>query len=108
MPNQEMKTKRGKVEFNVDTLEGVEKAAILLLSLSEEDAAQILKHLEPKQVQKVGMAMASLEDFNQDKVNAVHHHFLEEIQKFTNIGFKSEEFVRKALTSALGKTKPVT
>ena len=34
--------------------EGVDKAAILLLSLSEEDAAQILKHLEPKQVQKLG------------------------------------------------------
>ena len=102
MPDQDMRTKRGKVEFDVNSLEGVEKAAILLLSLSEEDAAQILKHLEPKQVQKVGMAMASLEDFNQDKVNAVHHLFLEEIQKFTNIGFKSEEFVRKALTSALG------
>ena len=105
MPDQDTRTKRGKVEFDVDTLEGVEKAAILLLSLSEEDAAQILKHLEPKQVQKVGMAMASLEDFNQDKVNAVHHLFLEDIQKFTNIGFKSEEFVRKALTSALGEDK---
>ena len=39
--------------FDVDKLDGVEKASILLLSLSEEDAAQILKHLEPKQVQKV-------------------------------------------------------
>ena len=34
--------------FDVEKLDGVEKAAILLLSLSEEDAAQILKHLEPR------------------------------------------------------------
>ena len=58
--------------FDVDKLEGVEKAAILLLSLSEEDAAQILKHLEPKQVQKVGIAMAQLDDLSQDKISAVH------------------------------------
>jgi flagellar motor switch protein FliG len=45
-----------KPSFDVGKLDGVEKAAILLLSLSEEDAAQILKHLEPKQVQKVGLA----------------------------------------------------
>ncbi|WP_404399896.1 flagellar motor switch protein FliG [Idiomarina seosinensis] len=105
MPNTEMQTQKRESEVDVQSLEGVEKAAILLLSLSEEDAAQILKHLEPKQVQKVGTAMASLEDFNQDKVNAVHNLFLEEIQRFTNIGFKSEEFVRKALTSALGEDK---
>ncbi|RUO63235.1 flagellar motor switch protein FliG [Pseudidiomarina planktonica] len=105
MPNTPTKTKRGEASFDVEKLEGVEKAAILLLSLSEEDAAQILKHLEPKQVQKVGMAMAALDDFSQEKVNAVHNLFLEEIQKFTSIGFRSEEFVRKALTAALGEDK---
>lgn len=105
MPNTPTKTKRSESSFDVDKLEGVEKAAILLLSLSEEDAAQILKHLEPKQVQKVGMAMAALDDFSQEKVNAVHNLFLEEIQKFTSIGFRSEEFVRKALTAALGEDK---
>lgn len=99
------KVKRSESSFDVNKLEGVEKAAILLLSLSEEDAAQILKHLEPKQVQKVGMAMAALDDFSQEKVNAVHNLFLEEIQKFTSIGFRSEEFVRKALTAALGEDK---
>lgn len=92
-------------DFDVSRLDGVEKAAILLLSLSEEDAAQILKHLEPKQVQRVGMAMAAIEDFGQGKVSAVHKLFLEEIQKFTTIGFRSEEFVRKALTAALGEDK---
>ncbi|NQZ84046.1 MAG: flagellar motor switch protein FliG, partial [Colwellia sp.] len=91
--------------FDTDKLEGAEKAAILLLSLSEEDAAQILKHLEPKQVQQVGMIMAAMEDFTQEKITAVHKLFIQEIQNFSTIGFQSEEFVRKALTAALGEDK---
>jgi len=91
--------------FDVDKLDGTEKAAILLLSLSEEDAAQILKHLEPKQVQQVGTSMAAMQDFTQQKITAVHKLFINEIQNFSTIGFQSEEFVRKALTAALGEDK---
>ena len=91
--------------FDVDKLDGVDKAAILLLSLSEEDAAQILKHLEPKQVQKVGMAMAALDDLSQAKISAVHNFFIEQIQSFSTIGFQSEDFIKKALTAALGEDK---
>ncbi|MDF3125802.1 flagellar motor switch protein FliG [Rheinheimera sp. 1928-s] len=94
-----------KPSFDVGKLDGVEKAAILLLSLSEEDAAQILKHLEPKQVQKVGMAMAQIDDLNQAKIAAVHRLFIEQIQNFSTIGFQSEDFIRRALTAALGEEK---
>ena len=90
---------------NVAGLTGMDKAAILLLSLSEADAAAILKHLEPKQVQKLGMAMASTQEFGQEKVIGVHKQFLDEIQQFSAIGFNSEDFVRKALTAALGEDK---
>ncbi|GEK10310.1 flagellar motor switch protein FliG [Pseudoalteromonas sp. McH1-7] len=91
--------------FDVEKLDGVDKAAILLLSLTEEDAAQILKHLEPKQVQKVGMAMASMDDLSQAKIAAVHNLFIEQIQSFSTIGFQSEDFIKKALTAALGEDK---
>ncbi|HEY0924802.1 MULTISPECIES: flagellar motor switch protein FliG [Rheinheimera] len=94
-----------KPSFDVGKLDGVEKAAILLLSLSEEDAAQILKHLEPKQVQKVGLAMAQMTDLNQAKISAVHRLFIEQIQNFSTIGFQSEEFIKRALTAALGEEK---
>jgi flagellar motor switch protein FliG len=102
--NQEVATQQPS-GFDVNKLDGGEKAAILLLSLSEEDAAQILKHLDPKQVQKVGMIMAGMEDFTQKKITAVHKLFIDEIQNFSTIGFQSEEFVRKALTAALGEDK---
>ena len=91
--------------YDVSKLEGVEKAAILLLSLSEEDAAQILKHLEPKQVQKLGAAMARIDDMTQSKITSVHKHFIEEIQNYSTIGFQSQDFVKRALTAALGEDK---
>jgi flagellar motor switch protein FliG len=91
--------------YNVGKLEGVDKAAILLLSLTEDDAAQILKHLEPKQVQKLGQAMAQIDDMTQTKITAVHKHFIEEIQNYSTIGFQSTDFVKRALTSALGEDK---
>ncbi|TKB47241.1 flagellar motor switch protein FliG [Ferrimonas sediminicola] len=92
-------------DFDVNNLTGIERTAILLLSLSESDAAQILKNLEPKHVQKVGMVMAGINNFSQDKVTAVHRLFLEQIKKFSSIGLNSQEFVRKALTQALGEDK---
>lgn len=65
------------VESTIDISEipGEEKAAILLLSLNEEDAAGIIRHLEPKQVQRVGSAMARAKDLSQTKVSAVHRAF---------------------------------
>ena len=80
-------------------------AAVLMLSLNEEDAAQIFRHLEPKQVQRLGMSMASMSDFSHDRVAAVHRQFIDDIQKYTNIGIGSEDFVRKALVAALGEDK---
>ena len=91
--------------YDVGKLEGVEKAAILLLSLSEEDAAQILKHLEPKQVQKLGAEMAKVDDMTQAKITSVHKHFIDEIQNYSTIGFQSQDFVKRALTAALGEDK---
>ncbi|MDD6176767.1 MAG: flagellar motor switch protein FliG [Succinivibrionaceae bacterium] len=89
----------------LDGMTGIDKAAVLMLSLNEEDAASIFRHLEPKQVQKLGMAMASMSDFSNEKVSAVHRLFLNDIQKYSNIGIGSEDFVRKALVAALGEDK---
>ncbi|MFB1014871.1 MAG: flagellar motor switch protein FliG [Alteromonadaceae bacterium] len=102
---QELATEKEPSGFDISKLNGAEKSAILLLSLSEEDAAQILKILEPEQVQQVGIVMAGMVEFTQEKITCVHKLFINEIQNFSTIGFKSEEFVRKALTAALGEDK---
>nr|WP_150137495.1 flagellar motor switch protein FliG [Candidatus Enterovibrio escacola] len=92
-------------DFDVSQLSGLDKAAILLLSLTEQDAASIIRHLEPKQVQKVGSKMTMMKELNQEQLSAVHGAFLEDIQKFTTIGMGSEDFVRNALVAALGEDK---
>jgi len=98
-------TKENGKAFDASTLTGFEKVAILLLSLSEEDAASILKKLEPKEVQKVGMTMAGMKEFSQEKITAVHKMFLDDIQTFSAIGVDSEDFIRNMLNKALGEDK---
>ena len=89
----------------LENLSGLDKASILMLSLSEDDAAQIFRNLQPKQVQRLGMRMAELQDFDQHSVNAVHKTFLTSITKHSNIGLGSTDFVKNALIAALGEDK---
>jgi flagellar motor switch protein FliG len=96
---------KSKPEFDAKSLTGLQRTAFLLLSLKEEDAASILKALEPKQVQYVGQAMAGLDDFSPAKVSAVMRLFLDEIQDLSAIGINSEDFIRKTLIAALGEDK---
>ena len=86
-------------------MSGLQKAVLLMLSLSEDDAAGIFKKLQPKQVQKLGMSMSQAGHFSQDQVNAVHKSFLLDITKHSNLGLGNSEFVRHALVAALGEDK---
>jgi len=80
-------------------------AAMLLLSLGEADAAQILKHMGPKEVQRVGTAMAQLRDITQEQVESVMIDFLESVGKQTGMGIGTDEYIKNMLTEALGKDK---
>lgn len=83
----------------------LDSAAVLLMSLGEQDAAQVLKHMGPKEVQRVGSAMASLKDITQDQVEAVMIDFLESVGRQTGMGIGSDQFIKNMLTEALGKDK---
>jgi flagellar motor switch protein FliG len=86
-------------------LNGVERAAVLLLTLGEEGAASVLRHMGPKEVQKVGAAMASLQDISQEQVDRVMAAFLEEAGTRTALGMGTEDYIRKVLVQALGESK---
>ena len=62
-------------EVNIAKINGIERAAILLLSLGETDAAAVLRHMGPKEVQKVGSVMATLSNVSKDQVAAVLQDF---------------------------------
>ena len=83
----------------------VDAAAVLLMSLGEAEAAQILKHMGPKEVQRVGSAMATLKDITQEQVEGVMIDFLESVGKQTGMGIGSDQFIKNMLTEALGQDK---
>ncbi len=83
----------------------VDAAAILLMSLGEADAAQILKHMGPKEVQGVGQAMAALKDISQDQVENVMLEFLEAVGTQTGMGIGSDDYIKNMLVEALGPDK---
>lgn len=85
--------------------DGVMKGAILLLSLGEDEAAEVMKHLGPKEVQKLGAAMATLKSIGHEQVETVVGNFLEIAGKHAGIGMDSDEYIRSVLTKALGNDK---
>jgi flagellar motor switch protein FliG len=90
---------------NIGKIPGVDRAAILLLSLGEQAAAEVLKHMAPKEVQKIGAAMAALSNVSRDQVGTVLETFTKEIENQTAIGVGSDEYIRKVLVQALGQDK---
>jgi flagellar motor switch protein FliG len=83
----------------------VEQAAILLMSLGETDAAEVLKHMGPKEVQKVGMAMAQMRDISKDDVSGVLNNFIDAVGSQNGLGVGNDDYIRAMLTQALGNDK---
>jgi len=86
-------------------LKGVERAAILLLALGEKDAAEILKHMGPKEVQDVGMMMATMTNVSTAKMENVMGSFVSTLKGETSLGLDSDDYIRNMLTNALGADK---
>jgi flagellar motor switch protein FliG len=87
------------------SLTGVQRAAVLLLSLGEADAAEVLKHMNAKEVQKLGIAMATISGISREQVLQVMDIFGAALDKQTSLGMGADDYVRKVLVQALGEDK---
>jgi len=85
--------------------DGVQRSAILLMSIGEEEAVEVFKYLGPKEVQKLGLAMAKLSNVTREQVADVLKTFRTEAEQQTNIGTASDQYLRTVLTRALGNDK---
>ena len=81
-----------------DEISGKQRAAILLMSLGEADAASLLKQLDAGDVQKLGLAMADLKEVSLDK-------FIGVVDAKAGVATASKDYVRRVLTQAVGKQK---
>ncbi len=85
--------------------EGLNDAAILLMSLGEEEAAEVFKHLSPKEVQKLGETIARTRAVSRDKVDEVVHKFTNAAAQQSLLVSDSGDYVRSVLRRALGDDK---
>ncbi len=90
---------------DVRKLTGTEKAAVFLRSLGEAEAAEVLKHMNPKEVQSVGQSMATLSNVTREEVQSVLDSFVTTVEQETGLGIGSHDYVRKMLVGALGEDK---
>jgi flagellar motor switch protein FliG len=88
-----------------ELMTGAQRAAILLLTLGEEDAATVLKHLGARDVQSVGTAMAALKNVSKEQVEGVVTRLTEDMGQHTALGVGTEDYIRKVLINALGESK---
>jgi len=86
-------------------LSSLDQAAILMMSLGEKEAAEVLKHLGPKDVQRIGTAMTSLNNISRENVEHVMSNFLSEARSITGLGVGSDGYIRNMLVEALGEDK---
>ena len=84
---------------------GTQRAAVLMLLLGEQQAAEIIRFLNPKEVQALGASMVTVADLSQDAVNAVLDEFVATIKRQTNLGLGTTDYVEKVLKLALGDAK---
>jgi flagellar motor switch protein FliG len=90
---------------DLEELAGTQRAAILLMSLGEQDAANVLKQLDAREVQKLGLAMAELKEVSREQMNSVLEKFIGVADARANIAGAPPDFVRRVLTQAVGKQK---
>jgi len=80
-------------------------AAVLLMSVGEDIAAEVLKHMGPKEVQKIGLEMSTVSDMTKDTVDEVLNQFLTTVEQQTALGVGADDYVRSVLVNALGEDK---
>jgi flagellar motor switch protein FliG len=85
--------------------DGVTRSAILLMSIGEEEAVEVFKHLGPKEVQKLGQAMAKLSNVTRDQVAEVLREFRTEAEQQAPMTSAGDQYIRSVLTRALGNDK---
>jgi flagellar motor switch protein FliG len=86
-------------------LDGPQRAALFFLTVGQDRAAEVLKHMSPKEVQQIGAAMAELRNITMPMVEDVLGKFVDDIRNQTALGINSEEYIRNLLTQALGADK---
>lgn len=86
-------------------ISGAEKAAVLLMSLGEQNAAEVFKYIGPKEVHRLSAAMAGLKNVSTEQANGVLKEFMQKVGNETSFGVGSQDYLQTVLVKALGQDK---
>ncbi len=86
-------------------LNNTQRAAVLLLALDEDSAAEVFKHLSAREVQDISQEMASLGNISHDQMRQVLDDFYDESEQFAALNLYSSDHIRSVLTKALGNER---
>jgi len=93
------------LQAELEALSTTQRAAVLMLLLGEDQAASIIRYMDPKEVQALGAAMVSVGDISQEAVNEVLDDFIATFKKQTSLGLGTSDYVESVLRAALGEDK---
>ncbi len=86
-------------------LPGIQRAAVLLMALGEDYAAEILKHVEPWELHKIGAAMAGIGAVSREQISDTLHQFNHQVSEESALGVGSHDFIRGVLIRAVGRDR---
>ena len=93
--------------IELETVHGRESAAILLMSLGEENAASVLKYMDPAEVQAIGEVMADMAPVTQDEIGRTLDGFVQKIEGHSSLNVGSRRYLQKILENALGTEQAI-
>lgn len=86
-------------------LGGVERAAILLMVLGEQEASKVLQHMSPDELQNLGEAMTSISDVSQHDIFNVMMSFSDDTKTKTPLDIGAYDYLKRVLKGAVGGNK---
>ena len=76
------------VRAELETMTSTERAAVIMLLMGETQAANVIRYMNPREVQALGSSMVGVVDLSQEAVSAVLDDFVVTIKQQTNLGRK--------------------
>ena len=93
-------TQTGALTF--EELDGASRAAVVLLAVGAESAANVLRTMTPFEVQRLSGKMAVVRSLSRDLVLQVLRQFKDVTQNNSQVAFDTDDFMQNMLTKAMG------
>jgi flagellar motor switch protein FliG len=105
---EEEAPKLSAMDIKFNAMPSQQRAAVLMLLLGEEQAADIMQFLNRREVNNIGKAMVEVQDLSRELVGRVVDDFVDVIKDQTDLGMGATDYVVNVLNAALGKDKAAT